>query len=110
MVDQATPESYEMKHTDGYKNYSGHAGWKAWVEFLTTIGFPDFTVEECVQDQDEPSLVHVKTSYTPTVNATGKTGCKMNDLHRWVVTGGKISQVKFLWGSPEQLDELFNAN
>jgi len=98
--------SAEMKNTDGYRVYNGLAGFGAWIDFLAAFDFPDFQVLSLSPGAD-PSKVQVKVSYTSTVKATGKTGPLMSDLQEWTVAGDKVSAVKFYWGNPSAIDELF---
>jgi len=98
--------SAAMKNTDGYRVYNGLAGFGAWIDFLAAFDFPDFQVLSLSPGAD-PSKVQVKVSYTPTVKATGKTGPLMSDLQEWTVAGDRVSAVKFYWGNPSAIDELF---
>jgi len=87
----ATAEGYEYKNTEGYKVYNGVEGAKDWLEFLATIDFPDFTVDE-MKDGEAEGTVAVTVSYTPYVKATMKVADKkFTDTQLWNVKEGKVT-------------------
>lgn len=99
--------SADMKNTDGYTVYTGEAEFFKWINFLSGIDFPDFTVRGCTPLNDS---VIISVSYTPTVKSTGKTGPLITDIFAWKFAGGKIASTKHFWGNPAALDACFAAS
>ena len=100
----------DWMYTDGYAVYVGHAGFAAWLKFLTGIQFPDFAVHKMAENA--AGTVDVAVSFTPTVIATGKSAAKtMEDSHEWEVDAAscKVTKVLFHWGDAAALDALFEA-
>ena len=80
-----------MKNTEGYKVYNGLDGVAEWLDFLLTMEFPDFAVEEMVDGEVE-GTVTCKVSYTPYCKATMKVADKkMSDTQLWTVKEGKVT-------------------
>ena len=52
----------------------------------------------------------MKITYTPSMKdgSGGKPGPQV-DMHEWTVKDGKVSQVKFFWGSAAALDSIWSG-
>jgi len=107
-ADVAIDATADMKNTDGYKEYSGIEGWKAWIQYLSQIEFPDFKLVSAIADQNDASKVEITVTSTPTVTPTKKTAAAlMKDTHTWTVEGGKVKSIKFHWGDAAAYDALW---
>jgi hypothetical protein len=104
----ANVDGYAWSHTAGYRRYSGVAGAKEWLLFLTEVDFPDFEVVDMSAAGSQ--TVNAVVAYTPSVKATGRrAGEKLVDRQEWTVVDGRVTRVRFHWSKPALMDALFAA-
>lgn len=109
LLEMGPTDGHELKHTDGYKTYVGHAGWKAWIEFIASLDVPDYSVDSIEVDKEDSTKVRVAVSYTPRCKFTNKTGRKMADIQDWTVKDGKVVGLKS-GSAVDELDELYSMS
>jgi len=97
----------EWKNTEGYKVYEGKEGWAGWIEFLTTLDFPDFKVLDSQEQED--GTVKMTMCSTTVCKATKKSTEPLTSVCTWTITDGKCSKASFEWGDAAALDAIFAA-
>jgi len=98
--------SSTMVKTDFCGKYMGPTGLLAWTRAMQMIEMAEANHEFTLGLNGQ---VFVEITYRPTVPETGRTGDSMTDMMKATVSGGKVTQCKYIWGSPAELDALFSA-
>jgi len=102
--DVVVDASADMKNTDMFKIYQGIDGLGQWCKNLSRM---EFHHEVPVAFKGPQGLVYVYDSYEVKVLDTGKASSKIHDMQAWTFKNGKLARMKFFWGNPGAIDELF---
>jgi hypothetical protein len=96
-----------MKHTDGYKKYTGHQGWCDWCKFLTKIKFTGFKVSGFTP-KEEGEIGMGMQYMLPLPN--GQNSSYYHDAALIQIKGSLVSGMKFGFGQPAGLDMYLAQN
>jgi len=111
VVDATGGNGYDWQYADGFKEYYGHVGWQAWMDYLyVTLAYPSYQILNLPAFDMRDGYVVVYTNATMQNVKTGKIGSPAVDTTGWFVNAEcKISEAYFTWGGREaMIDELYN--